>query len=137
MRFMAMEVLRKTTHAYRHDLKSFFRAFLWICARQACSNGPTGEDESPKESLFRKWEIGSFEYIEATKAGHMTVDGLEHHERVPKGIKCRKAALPENQDYVYACGQGRKNAFWNSWWRVCQLHKSIIAAYDEIMSLEG
>ncbi|KAG6307290.1 hypothetical protein E4U22_004400 [Claviceps purpurea] len=67
----------------------------------------------------------------------MTVDGLEHHERAPKGIKCRKAALPENQGHFCPCGQGRKTAFWNSWWRICQLHKSIIAVYDEIMSPEG
>lgn len=30
MEFMAIEVLRGTTHTYRHDLESIFYVFLWV-----------------------------------------------------------------------------------------------------------
>lgn len=33
MQFMAVEVLRKADHTYRHDLESFFYVLLWMCAR--------------------------------------------------------------------------------------------------------
>ena len=35
MEFMAIEVLRKVAHTYRHDLESFFYVLLWICGRHA------------------------------------------------------------------------------------------------------
>ncbi|KAF5018010.1 hypothetical protein F66182_10036 [Fusarium sp. NRRL 66182] len=77
MQFMAVEVLRRTDHTYRHDLESFFYVLLWMCARQAWINGFADKEKPPKDSLFRKWEIGSFKYIADAKAGHMTIDGLE------------------------------------------------------------
>lgn len=78
MQFMAIEVLRNIDHTYRHDLESFFYVLLWMCARQSWSNGFSGKNEkAPKESLLRKWEIGSFRKIARVKAGDMTIDGLE------------------------------------------------------------
>ncbi|KAI1119300.1 hypothetical protein F5Y14DRAFT_437884 [Nemania sp. NC0429] len=53
--------LSETNHTYRHDLKNGF----------ACGKKP------PKESVLRRWEIGSFRDIARNKAGDMTVDGLE------------------------------------------------------------
>ncbi|ODA77177.1 hypothetical protein RJ55_06804 [Drechmeria coniospora] len=35
MQFMAVEVLRKVDHTYRHDIESFFYVLLWMCARQS------------------------------------------------------------------------------------------------------
>ena len=43
MQFMAVEVLRKADHTYRHDLESFLYVLLWMCARQAWSSGFAGE----------------------------------------------------------------------------------------------
>lgn len=34
MEFMAIEVLQRIAHTYRHDLESFFYVLLWICARR-------------------------------------------------------------------------------------------------------
>lgn len=60
MQFMAVEVLRRADHTYRHDLESFFYVLVWMCARQSRSNGFAGKERPPRESLLRKWEIGSF-----------------------------------------------------------------------------
>lgn len=77
MQFMAVEVLRKTDHTYRHDLESFFYVLLWMGGRQAWSNGfATIEDKRSTESSFRGWEIGSFNQIANSKEGCMTINGL-------------------------------------------------------------
>ncbi|KAF4506885.1 hypothetical protein G6O67_006921 [Ophiocordyceps sinensis] len=34
MQFMAVEVLRKADHTYRHDLESFFYVLLWMCTSE-------------------------------------------------------------------------------------------------------
>ncbi|KAI1319102.1 hypothetical protein F5Y16DRAFT_391182, partial [Xylariaceae sp. FL0255] len=77
MQFMAVEVLRKTDHTYRHDLESFFYVLLWMCARQSWSNGFAHGEKPAKESVLRRWEIGTFDSIADAKEGHMTVNGLE------------------------------------------------------------
>ncbi|KAL1890270.1 hypothetical protein Cpir12675_005463 [Ceratocystis pirilliformis] len=85
--FMAMEVLRKTDHTYRHDLESFFYVFLWMCARQAWSNGFTDKQNPLEYSALRKWEIGSFTDIANAKRGDMTVDGLKDiTEKFPEAL---------------------------------------------------
>lgn len=35
MEFVAIELLRRVSHTYRHDLESFFYVLLWICACRA------------------------------------------------------------------------------------------------------
>lgn len=76
--FMAIQVLQKVAHTYRHDLESFFYVLLWICARRAweveylCS-----KSERPKESRLRRWYSGTFDQIAEAKRGYMHVDGLE------------------------------------------------------------
>lgn len=77
IQFMAIEVLRKANHTYRHDLESFFYVLLWMSARYSWRNGLGGKEEPPRESVLRKWEMGSFKDIARTKAYHMSVDGLE------------------------------------------------------------
>ncbi|KAG6259918.1 hypothetical protein E4U48_000293 [Claviceps purpurea] len=134
MQFMAVEVLRKTDHTYRHDLESFFYVLLWMCARQAWSNGFAGEEKPPKDSLLRKWEIGSFKEIARTKAGDMTVDGLEEI----------MGEFPEALDVVKPlCFGLRTILFGDTAARLVlgtpagdpdQLYTPIIAAYDEAIS---
>ncbi|OTB09701.1 hypothetical protein K445DRAFT_323716, partial [Daldinia sp. EC12] len=77
MQFMAIEVLRKIDHTYRHDIESFFYVLLWMCGYQSWWNGFSSVEQPPKKSLFRKWGIGSFEDIADAKRSHMTGNGLE------------------------------------------------------------
>ena len=49
-----------------------------MCARSSWTKRELCRGETPpKESLLRKWEIGSFKDIARIKAGDMAVDGLE------------------------------------------------------------
>ncbi|KAI5917190.1 serine/threonine-protein kinase Sgk2 [Camillea tinctor] len=132
IQFMAIEVLRKTDHTYRHDLESFFYVLLWMCARQSWNNGFGGIEKPARESLFRKWEIGSFRDIARIKAGDMTVDGLEViMSEFPKALddvkplcfKIRKILFPLNKDERMSFGTPVGDPD--------QVYGPIIAAYDE------
>ncbi|KAI0525828.1 serine/threonine-protein kinase Sgk2 [Xylaria bambusicola] len=136
MQFMAVQVLRKTDHTYRHDLESFFYVLLWMCARQSWRNGFASSGEKPpKESVLRGWEIGSFKDIARTKAGDMTVDGLEgimtefpgmfNHVQ-PLCLRIRKILFPLDKDERMSFGTpaGDPN----------QLYSPIIAAFDDAVN---
>ncbi|KAI9147408.1 serine/threonine-protein kinase Sgk2 [Paramyrothecium foliicola] len=135
MQFMAVEVLRKTDHTYRHDLESFFYVLLWMCARQAWNNGLAGEQKPPKDSLLRKWEIGSFKDIADAKEGHMTVNSLERimgefplamDVVKPLCLKIRKILFPLDKDERMSFGTPDGDPG--------QLYSPIIAALDEAIS---
>ena len=63
LQFMAVEVLRRVDHTYRHDLESFFYVLLWMCARQSWRNGFAKQEKPPQESRLRKWGMGTFQDI--------------------------------------------------------------------------
>lgn len=138
IQFMAVEVLRKINHTYRHDLESFFYVLLWMCARQSWSNGFGGIDKPPTrhESLLRNWEIGSFETIAAAKEGHMSVNMLERiMDEFPKSmngvkplcLRIRKILFPIDQDGRMRIGTPAGDP-------ETQLYGPIIAAFDEAIS---
>ncbi|KAI1181406.1 serine/threonine-protein kinase Sgk2 [Nemania serpens] len=131
MQFMAVEVLRKTDHTYRHDLESFFYVLLWMCARQSWRNGFARGEKPPKESILRRWEIGSFRDIARNKAGDMTVDGLEGIMTEfpsmldfvqPLCLRIRKILFPLDKDERMSFGTPAGDPD--------QLYNPIIAAFD-------
>lgn len=133
---MAVEVLRKADHTYRHDLESFFYVLLWMCARQAWSNVFGGDQQPPKESLRRKWEIGSFKDIARIKAGDMTVDGLEDimgefpmamDVVKPLCLRIRKILFPLDKDERMSFGTPNGDPD--------QLYSPIITAFNEAISM--
>lgn len=78
MEFMAIQVLQRVAHTYRHDLESFFYVLIWICARRAwereflCS-----ADDRPKRNILTKWYTGSFDDIADAKEHHMGASGFK------------------------------------------------------------
>jgi hypothetical protein len=81
LKYMAIEVLelafrdaqRDLTHTYRHDLESFFYAFLDICINYGGRDGTQqGED------ALGAWYIGSYEDIAFNKRGRMGVSGFRN-----------------------------------------------------------
>ncbi|KAG6041968.1 hypothetical protein E4U17_001609 [Claviceps sp. LM77 group G4] len=135
MQFMAVEVLRKTDHTYRHDLESFFYVLLWMCARQAWSNGFAGEEKPPKDSLLRKWEIGSFKDIVRIKAGDMTVDGLEHiMGEFPKVMDVVKPLCLKIRKILFPLDKDERMIFGTPDGDPAQLYSPIIAAFNEAIS---
>jgi hypothetical protein len=132
MQFMAVEVLRKTDHTYRHDLESFFYVLIWLCARFSWNNGFAGGPKPPKESLLRKWEIGIFNDIADAKEGHMTVSSLkrimgEFPEILdilkPLCLKIRKILFPLDKDEEMSFGTPSGDPD--------QLYRPIVAAFDD------
>lgn len=78
MEFMAIEVLRRVAHTYRHDLESFFYVLLWICARRAWDRGfGCRVIDRPKESMLSKWYTGSYKEIARIKEHAMGVNGFK------------------------------------------------------------
>ncbi|KJZ71431.1 hypothetical protein HIM_09155 [Hirsutella minnesotensis 3608] len=135
MQFMAVEVLRKADHTYRHDLESFFYVLLWMCARQSWNNGFAGEGKPPKESLLRRWEIGSFKYIAATKAGDMSVDGLEGiMGEFPEALDVVKPLCLRIRKVLFPLDKDERMSFGTPAGDPDQLYKPIIAAYDEVIN---
>ncbi|KAI0798918.1 serine/threonine-protein kinase Sgk2 [Xylaria sp. FL0064] len=132
MQFMAVEVLRKTDHTYRHDLESFFYVLLWMCARQSWRNGFARGEQPPKESILRRWEIGTFDFIADAKEGHMTVNGVERiMGEFPRSLnnvkalclKLRTALFGDSARLVLGTPDGDPD----------HLYSPIIAAFDDII----
>ncbi|KAL8938554.1 MAG: hypothetical protein Q9216_003822 [Gyalolechia sp. 2 TL-2023] len=78
MEFMAIQVLNRIDHTYRHDLESFLYVFLWICARRVWERGFQCKktNRHPTDALT-SWYTGSFSMIADSKQGHMHVDLFE------------------------------------------------------------
>jgi serine/threonine protein kinase len=78
MEFMAIQVLQRVAHTYRHDLESFFYVLLWICARRAWEREFLClAVDRPKRNILKKWYTGSFDDIADAKKGYMHVDDFE------------------------------------------------------------
>ncbi|KAG6273054.1 hypothetical protein E4U47_002109 [Claviceps purpurea] len=78
IQFMAVEVLQKVDHTYRHDVESLFSLLLWLCGREAWDpvQGLAVEGETHcKERPFRKWHVDKLQDIAELKQGQM--GGLE------------------------------------------------------------
>ncbi|SLM41353.1 1 protein kinase [Lasallia pustulata] len=108
LEFMAIQVLRRISHTYRHDLESFFYVFLWICARRTwereflCS-----ADDAPWESRLERWYSGSYDVIAAAKRGDMGVDGFEEIlEEFPQALDCVKPLCRKIQGILFPYENG-------------------------------
>ncbi|KAG9249704.1 serine/threonine-protein kinase Sgk2 [Emericellopsis atlantica] len=135
MQFMAVEVLRMVDHTYRHDLESFFYVLLWMCARQSWSNGFAGEEKPPKESLLRRWEIGSFKYIAAAKEGDMTVNRLEGiMGEFPEALDAVKPLCLRIRKILFPLDEDERMSFGTPAGDPDQLYTPILAAYDAAVS---
>ncbi|KAK7398244.1 hypothetical protein QQX98_012379 [Neonectria punicea] len=138
MQFMAVEVLRRFDHTYRHDLESFFYVLLWMCARQSWHNGFSEQEKRPRQSLLRKWEIGRFEDIADAKEGHMTVNGLERiMGEFPKGLGHVKPLCLKIRKTLFPLDKDERTNFGTPAGDPHQLYRPVIAAYDEAINNLG
>lgn len=69
--FMAIDVLRRQDHTYRHDLESVLYVLLWLCAVQAWHNGLGDPSGPPPRNMLDKWKNGSLDDVADAKEGHM------------------------------------------------------------------
>ncbi|KAL8788263.1 MAG: hypothetical protein Q9213_001783 [Squamulea squamosa] len=78
MEFMAIQVLQRVAHTYRHDLESFLYVLLWMCARRAWEREFECKlVDRPKRNILTKWYTGSLDDIADAKKGYMHIDDFE------------------------------------------------------------
>ena len=92
MEFMAIEVLRKVAHTYRHDLESFLYVLLWICARRAWEREfQCDSADRPTRNILKTWYTGDYDDIAHAKQGFMYADGLgKILDGFPRALDCVK-----------------------------------------------
>ncbi|GKU11172.1 unnamed protein product [Fusarium langsethiae] len=135
MQFMAVEVLRRVDHTYRHDLESFFYVLLWMCARQSWHNGFAEQEERSRQNLLRKWEIGRFEDIADAKEGHMTVNGLERIlDEFPKAFDDVKPLCLKIRKILFPLDKDERTNFGTPAGDPNQLYKPVIALYNKAIN---
>ena len=135
--FMAIQVLQKVAHTYRHDLESFFYVLIWICARRVweveyhCS-----VSDRPKESRLRKWYTGTFEEIAEAKQGYMHADGLKNIlKEFPGVFDCVKPLCRKLRAILFPLRQGELDT--GTYTNAQELYSDIIEAYnDSLATLE-
>ncbi|MCJ1360430.1 MAG: hypothetical protein MMC33_010435 [Icmadophila ericetorum] len=108
MQFMAIEVLRKVAHTYRHDLESFFYVLLWICARRTWERGfECRVSYNHESSVLNDWYKGSFDQIAQAKQGYMYVDGFEKiMNEVPPSFDCIKPLCRKMRELLFPYNNG-------------------------------
>ncbi|KKF92201.1 hypothetical protein CFO_g5447 [Ceratocystis platani] len=133
--FMAIEVLSKKDHTYRHDLESFFYVLLWMCGHQAWSNGFAGEHIPLRYGPLWKWEIGTFEDIAETKEAHMAVAGLEMiMTEFPEALDVVKPLCLKIRNILFPLDKDEHMSVGTPIGDPDQLYNPIIAALDETIS---
>ena len=92
MEFMAIEVLQRAAHTYRHDLESFFYVLLWMCARRVWEREfKCNAADRPARNVLRRWYTGTYDDIARNKRGDMHVDGFEDIlDEFPQVFDCVK-----------------------------------------------
>ncbi|UKZ73870.1 hypothetical protein TrVFT333_001524 [Trichoderma virens FT-333] len=135
MRFMAIEVLRKVDHTYRHDLESFFYVLLWMCALESWTKDFTPGQSPPKGSRLHQWEVESFTAIADAKEFHMSKNGMDRIVcEFPEALdivkplcqKIRKILFPIDTEGGMSLGTPVGDPD--------QLYRPIIEAYDATIS---
>ena len=103
MEFMAIEVLRRVSHTYRHDLESLFYVLLWMCARRAWEREFECKlADRPKRNILTKWYTGSYDDIADAKKGYMHVDEFENIlKEFPQAFNCVKPMCEEIRSILF------------------------------------
>ncbi|KAG6204610.1 hypothetical protein E4U35_003281 [Claviceps purpurea] len=120
--YMAVEVLLKIDHTYRHDVESFFYV-LRFCFR--------------KVSCFQKWHTGTLEGIAGTKKGQMAnLDLLGELVmcEFPKALDVVKPLCEELWEIIFP-RKGRGLNYGTPWSNPDDLYDPIITAFDKAISL--
>ena len=114
VQFMAIQVLLKADHTYRHDIESFFYVLLWMYARESWLKQFSGE-EMPLLIPLRDREVGSFERIARIKKGDVTVNGLEAIvDQFPDVFEVVKPSCMKIRSIVFGDNPYSKVEYWNA-----------------------
>ena len=103
VQFMAIQVLRKVAHTYRHDLESFFYMLLWICARRVWEKEFCCKlKDRPEIDHLRVWYLGSFNVIADNKDYRMGGNAFKKLlKEFPPVLDCIKPLCEEIWQIVF------------------------------------
>ncbi|KAG6095716.1 hypothetical protein E4U30_002128 [Claviceps sp. LM220 group G6] len=138
--FMAVEVLFKINHTYRHDVESFFYILLRMCGCEAWDpvKGLAVEGEKQrKESRFRKWHVGSLEVIAEAKKSHTA--SIDHLRTMvmcefPKALDVVKPLCEELWRIIFPPTKHGRN-YGTPWSNPDDLYGPVITAFEKAISL--
>ena len=101
--FMAIQVLRKVDHTYRHDLESFFYVLLWICARRVWEKEFFCKlKDRPEIDHLRGWNSGSFDVIADNKVYRMGGNAFKNLlKEFPPVLDCIKPLCEEIRQILF------------------------------------
>ncbi|KAJ8127438.1 hypothetical protein O1611_g6198 [Lasiodiplodia mahajangana] len=136
MQFIAIEVLHRADHTYRHDLESFFYVLLWMCARVAWTKPNwRGEKTEPENSLLLRWVMGDFGAIADAKLFHMLPDGFSRVlDEFPEAFNVVKPLCWELRRILFPQGKDGMTVLGTPPGPPDILYASIIEAYDKAIS---
>ncbi|KAI8947232.1 hypothetical protein F4801DRAFT_605651 [Xylaria longipes] len=137
MQFIAIEVLRRKIHTYRHDLESFFYVLLWMCARTSWTKAEFkgGKNDGPvKASKLEKWVKGNFEDIADNKHHHMGFNGFQDIlYEFPEAFKVVKLLCDRIRLLLFSWDKRGKMFLGTPTKPPHELSSSILAEFDETM----
>ena len=136
MEFMAIQVLQRAAHTYRHDLESFFYVLLWICARRSWEMGfGCKREHRPADSALRGWYAGTFKEISKSKGYDMGVVGFrELLEEFPDSFGCIKPLCTKIRGILFPILKDGSMDIGTPSDPPERLYDAIIRAYDDAIA---
>ena len=136
--FMAIQVLQRLVHTYRHDMESLFYVLLWICARRSWEvEFRCKAADRPKESRLKKWYMGSYDDIADAKMAHMGVSsGFETVlSEFPPAFNIVKSLCRDLRDILFKPLEGGERNMGTPSDPPEKLYDAIIGAYDDAIDI--
>ncbi|OBT92993.1 hypothetical protein VE01_08637 [Pseudogymnoascus verrucosus] len=130
--FIAIGVLKKELHSYRHDLESSFYVFLWTIITNHA-------DDPPETSKLRQWSKGEWEELAVRKSLDMCQDSfhsileefkVEFESLKPVAKRLHRILFPMRDGIIWTETDGSPEA-------VDKLYDGMIEALEEAIALEG
>ncbi|KAI0533708.1 FunK1 protein kinase [Xylaria digitata] len=130
--FMAIGVLKSECHTYRHDLESFFYAFLWTIITNHTDN-------PPGTSKLRRWSNGDWSELAARKTLDMNHENFqsileefttEFDSLKPLAQNLRQILFPMRDGVLWIGTESSYEA-------VNELYDRLIGAFEESIDFEA
>ncbi|OBT75576.1 hypothetical protein VF21_05836 [Pseudogymnoascus sp. 05NY08] len=130
--FIAIGVLKKKSHTYRHDLESFLYVFLWTIITNH-------KEDPPERSKLRQWSNGEWDELAERKSLDMGQDSfqeilgeftVEFESLKPLAERLHQILFPTLDGVIWTGTDGSPEA-------VDQLYDGMIGAFEEAITSEG
>ncbi|OBT55405.1 hypothetical protein VE04_04713 [Pseudogymnoascus sp. 24MN13] len=130
--FIAIGVLKKELHSYRHDLESFLYFFLWTIITNHA-------DDPPETSKLRQWSNGEWDELAVRKSLDMGQDSFrgileeftgEFESLKPLAERLHQILFPMRDGVIWTGTDASPEATHN-------LYDRMIGAFEEAIASEG